>query len=117
MELANQPLPREILPRQTSSLCPNYAAIGAVSLRAQAVVGRVAFVLPGLQLLPASGRESGPETRREAVVVSCLFQRSLARARGSGPERREQSSGRSSWLFLFQPTLSFFHLTLAVFHL
>src|SRR5437588_11892353 len=74
MELANQPRPQEIPLCQTSPLCPNYAAIGAVSLPAQAVVGRVALVLPGLQLLPASGQESGPETREEAVVFSCLFQ-------------------------------------------
>src|SRR6266516_3360740 len=79
MELANQPPSQEILPRQTSSLCSTYAAIGAVSLPAQAVVGRVALVLPGLQLLPASGRESGPEPLEEAVVFSCLFQRWLRR--------------------------------------
>src|SRR5437763_311434 len=95
MESANQPALQEILPRQTSSLCPTYSAIGAVSLPAQAVVARVAFVLPGLQLLPASGRESGPEPRGEAVVIGCLFQRSLARGRGSGSESREQYSAHS----------------------
>src|SRR5205807_6619671 len=94
VELANQPPLQEILPRQTSSLCPTYAAIGAVSLPAQAVVGRVALVLPGLQLLPASGQESGPETQGEAVEFSFLFQRSFASGLGSGPERREQSSAR-----------------------
>src|SRR5438132_3516885 len=117
MELANQPLSQEILPRQTSSLCPTYAAIGAVSLPAQAVVGRIALVLPGLQLLPASGRESGPETRGEAVVFCGLFQRSLARGRGSGPERREESFVRSPWLFLFWPTLSLLRPRLSLFHL
>src|SRR6266480_5519665 len=86
MELANQPRPQEIPLRQTSSLCPNYAAIGAVSLPAQAAVGRVALVLPGLQLLPASGRESGLETQEEAVVFSCLFPLAAVRGRESGPE-------------------------------
>src|SRR5437016_13341774 len=103
MELAKQPPPQEIPLCQTSSLCPNYAAIGAVSLPAQAVVGRVALVLPGLQLLPASGRESDPETREEAVVFACLFQLGSARRRESGSERPEQSSGRSQYISLFPP--------------
>src|SRR5882762_686657 len=96
MELANQPPPQEIPLCQTSSLCPTYAAIVAVSLPAQAVVGRVALVLPGLQLLPASGRESGPEPRREAVEFSCLFQLWPPLRRESRPatEHREESSGR-----------------------
>src|SRR6266516_3265037 len=117
MELANQPPSQEILPRQTSSLCSTYAAIGAVSPPAQAVVGRVALVLPGLQLLPASGRESGPEPLEEAVVFSCLFQRWPPPRRESRHviEHREELSGRWPWIFRFWPTLSPFHLTLSPF--
>src|SRR6266850_6648834 len=99
MELANQPPPQEIPLCQTSSLCPTYAAIGAVSLPAQAVVGRVALVstcpFQPLQRPSASDRESASETREEAVVFSFLFQLGSARRRDSGPERREQPSGRS----------------------
>src|SRR6266480_4354436 len=98
MELANQPQLQEMLPRQISSLCPSYSAIGAVSLPAQAVFVHVALVsfclFQLLQHPSASGRESGPETRGEAVVFSCLFQRSLARDRESDPEC-EESPARS----------------------
>src|SRR6266568_2330567 len=81
MELASPP--QEIPRCQTSSLCPNYAAIGAVSLPAQAVFGRVALASSCLfQLFPGRCRggcvKSGPETRGEAVVFSSLFQLRLS---------------------------------------
>src|SRR4029077_19440379 len=114
MELANQPPPQEIPLCQTSSLCPNSAAIGAVSLPAQAVVGRVALVLPGLQLLPARGGESV----RETVELPCLFQLWSVLRRESRPatERREESSGRWPWIFRFWRALSLFHPTHSLFH-
>ena len=96
--MANQPPPQEIPLYQTSSLCPNSAAIGAVSLPAQAVVVRAAFVLPGLQLLPARGWESG----RETVELPCLFRLPPVQGRESDPERRLQSSRRSKWPVLFR---------------
>src|SRR5205809_7449623 len=106
MELANQPPLQEILPRQTSWLCSTYAAIGDLSLPAQAVFGRLALASSCFFQL-SSGRsrgqrQSGPEAREGAVVFSCLFQ--LAPAQGR--QRREESSGRSPWLFLSRPTLS-----------
>src|SRR6266581_4701910 len=115
MELASPP--QEIPRCQTSSLCPNYAAIGAVSLPAQAVFGRVALASSCLfQLFPGRCRggcvKSGPETRGEAVVFSCLFQLGSARRRESGPERPEESFGRLQQLSLFQRRLSLFRLTL-----
>src|SRR6266550_1702854 len=118
MELANQPPPQEIPLCQTSSLCPNSAPIGAVSLPAQAVVGRVALVLPGLQLFPSRGGESGPASRRETLEFSFLFQPWPPLRRESRPatEHQEKSSGRWLWIFRFRPTLSPFYLTLCPFH-
>src|SRR5205814_7625319 len=100
MELANQPPPQEIPLCQTSSLCPNSAAIGAVSLPAQAVAGRAALVLPGLQLLPSRGGESGPETRRETLEFSFLFQLwlPLCREPRPGTMRRKEKSVHCSRL-------------------
>src|SRR6516164_11355617 len=101
MELAKQ-LPLQETPLfWTSSF---YPAIGAVSLPAQAVVGRVALVLPGLQLSPARSWESW----WKAAVSSSLFQLLSEQGQKSGPERRHDSCGRSSWLFLFRPVGSLF---------
>src|SRR5437762_7366102 len=115
MELANQPPPQEIPLCQTSSLCPNSAAIGAVSLPAQAAVQRVALVLPDLQLLRARGWEAG----RETVELPCLFRLSPVQGRESDPERRKQSSRssrRSKWPVLFRTTLSLSCPTRLLFH-
>ena len=87
MELANQPPPQKIPLYQTSSLCPNSAAIGAVSLPAQAVVGRVALVLPGLQLERVRVWESG----RETVELPCLFRLSPLQGRESDPVQGRES--------------------------
>src|SRR6266478_5632379 len=86
-------LPRQVLPRETSSIfvvLPFYAAFGRVAL------------------VSASGRESGPERREEAVAISCLFQLSAARGREPGPatEGRGKSCGGPLWLFPFRPMLS-----------
>src|SRR5437667_9463984 len=118
MELANQPPPQEIPLCQTSSLCPNSAAIGAVSRRAQAVAGRVALVLPGLQLLPSRAGEPGPESRRETLQFSCLFQLWSVLRRESRPatERREESSGHWPWIFRFRRAHSIFYPTRLLFH-
>src|SRR5207248_3086489 len=115
MELANQPPPQEIPLRQTSSLGPNSAAIGAVSLPAQAVGGGwVALVLPGLRLIPSRGGESGPET----VELSCLFRLWSVLRRESRPatERREKSSGHWPWIFRFRRAHSIFYPTRLLFH-
>ena len=88
MKLANQPALQEVMPRQTSSLCPTYSAIGAASLRAQAVVGRAVVVLPGLQPLTSSGRASGRESRRKTVVLLRLFPLEPVRGRKSESEDR-----------------------------
>src|SRR6266480_7955640 len=113
MELANQPPLQEILPRP-SSLCSTYPPIGAVSLPAQAVVGRAALVLPGLQLLPSRGRESGPES----LEFSCLFQLWSVLRRESRPatEHREKSSGHWPWIFRFRRAHSIFYPTRLLFH-
>ena len=99
MDLANQLPPEEVLLCQTSSLYPNYAAIGAVSLPAQAVVGRVALVSLGRPVLPSRGRASW----RKAAVLSSVFQLPIAQGRESGPERRFGSSACSSRPFVFRP--------------
>src|SRR5690349_12707845 len=95
MELANQ------LPLQETPLCRTpsfYPAIGAVSLPDQAVVGRVALVLPGLQLSsPTTGK-----SWRKTVVSSSLFQLVFEPVLKSGPQRRHDCCGRSSRLFLFR---------------
>src|SRR6266511_431813 len=111
MELANQPPPQEIALCQTSSLCPNSAAIGAVSLPAPAVVGRVALVLPGLELSTSRSRESWLGTGPQSLVFSCLFRLSPARGRELCP-----MTGREELRpFRFRPTLSPFHLRLSLF--
>ena len=84
MDSAKEPPPQEIPLSQTSLLCPNYAAIGAVNLPAPAVVGRVVLVLPGLQLLPARVWASW----RKTAVSSSRFKLAPAQGRKSGPERR-----------------------------
>ena len=61
--------------------------------------------------------KSGPETRGEAVVFSCLFQLGSARRRESGPERPEESFGRLQQLSLFGRTLSLFQLRLSLFRI
>src|SRR6266446_4759168 len=97
-------LPRQVLPRETSSIfvvLPFYAAFGRVGL--------VFSCLSRLfQLVSASDRESGPGRREEAVAISCLFQLSAARGREPGPatEGRGESCGGPLWLFPFRPMLS-----------
>src|SRR5438034_8176914 len=104
MKLANQPPPQEIPLCQTSSLCPNSAAIGAVSLPAQAVAGRAALVLPGLQLLTSRGGESGPETRRETLDSPFSFH--LCFPLGADPRPliglREERPEHWPWIFRFR---------------
>ena len=104
------------LPLQETPLCRTssfYPAIGAVSLPAQAVVGRVALVLPGLQLSPARSWESW----WKAAVSSSLFQLLSEQGQKSGPERRHDSCGLSSWLFRFRPVGSLFDPTDSLFPL
>ena len=87
MELAKQ------LPLQETPLCRTslfYPAIGAVSLPGQAVAGRVALVLPGLQL----SRAGDGESFWKAGVSSFLFQLVFAQGRKSGPGGPQDSCGR-----------------------
>ena len=96
----------------------NLPSIGAVSPSGPSCrgAGRACFAgSPAVYL--SRGRESGPESRRETLELSCLFQLWPVLRRESRPatERREESSGRWPWIFRFRRMHSIFYPTLYFF--
>src|SRR6059058_5072154 len=116
--------PRGMLPLQEVLLRQVLLCLGTSSffvvLRVYAVFARVALVFSGLFLLSqppsARGRQSGPEPREEAVVISFLFQLSPEQGPEPGAERRLESCGCSLPRSLFRPMLFLFHLMLSRVH-